>query len=54
VLGAYGFEPLNFTIRFVGILDDFIFLPMALHWLLNRLPTAIRARFAATASILLR
>jgi uncharacterized membrane protein YkvA (DUF1232 family) len=45
VLGIYAIEPVNFAIPFIGIVDDFIILPLALHWLLKRLPMTIRDRF---------
>jgi uncharacterized membrane protein YkvA (DUF1232 family) len=44
-LGLYAIEPLNFAIPFIGIVDEFILLPLALHWLLKRLPMTIRSRF---------
>jgi uncharacterized membrane protein YkvA (DUF1232 family) len=31
------------ALPFIGVLDDLVLLPLALHWLLSRLPVALRA-----------
>ena len=36
-------EPLNFALPMLGVLDDFILLPLALHGLVKLLPAKIRA-----------
>jgi len=41
----YALEPLNFAVPFVGLLDDFVVLPLVLHVLLKLLPSDIRAGF---------
>jgi uncharacterized membrane protein YkvA (DUF1232 family) len=45
LLGIYALEPLNFAVPLVGVIDDFILLPMALHWLARLLPADIRYGF---------
>jgi uncharacterized membrane protein YkvA (DUF1232 family) len=47
--GLYAFEPFNFTIPFLGLVDDFVLLPLALHWLLKFLPADVRAGFGRKA-----
>lgn len=43
VLGLYAFEPLNFALPLLGVVDDLILLPLALHWLVKLLPAQIRS-----------
>ena len=50
LLGVYGIEPLNFELPVLGVVDDFVLLPLALHVLLRFLPLQIRAGFAAQSS----
>jgi uncharacterized membrane protein YkvA (DUF1232 family) len=50
VLGVFAIEPLNFVLPFVGAVDEFILLPLALHFLLKRLPMSIHARFDRSGS----
>jgi uncharacterized membrane protein YkvA (DUF1232 family) len=45
LLGLYAFEPLNFAVPLLGVVDDFILLPLALHWLVKLLPAEIRFGF---------
>jgi uncharacterized membrane protein YkvA (DUF1232 family) len=45
VLALYAIEPMNFAIPFVGVLDDFVILPLVLHSLLRFLPTRVRSDF---------
>ncbi len=42
VLGLYAFEPLNFAIPVLGLVDDFVLLPLVLHLLVRILPLGIR------------
>ena len=42
VLGLYALEPLNFAIPALGIVDDFVLLPLVLHLLVKFLPLGIR------------
>ena len=45
LLGWYALEPLNFVFPIVGLVDDFLLLPLILHSLLKLLPTRMRAEF---------
>lgn len=45
VLGLYALEPFNFAIPFLGIIDDFILLPLILHLLVGLLPDEVRAGY---------
>jgi uncharacterized membrane protein YkvA (DUF1232 family) len=45
VLGFYALEPFNFVMPVVGVVDDFIVLPLLLHVLVSFLPLDIRAGF---------
>jgi uncharacterized membrane protein YkvA (DUF1232 family) len=45
LLGLYALEPLNFAVPILGAVDDFILLPLALHWLVKLLPAEIRYGF---------
>ena len=47
VLVFYALEPLNFAIPVLGVLDDFILLPLLLNAMLRFLPSDIRADFGA-------
>ena len=38
VLGLFALSPFNFALPVVGVLDDFVLLPLALHWLVRLLP----------------
>jgi uncharacterized membrane protein YkvA (DUF1232 family) len=42
----YALEPFNFALPFLGLIDDFVLLPLLLHLLLTLLPTEIRTGFA--------
>jgi uncharacterized membrane protein YkvA (DUF1232 family) len=42
VLAVYALEPLNFAIPALGVVDDFVLVPLALHVLLKFLPLGIR------------
>jgi uncharacterized membrane protein YkvA (DUF1232 family) len=44
-LGLYALDPINFAIPFLGVVDDFVLLPLVLHLLLKFLPADIRAGF---------
>ena len=37
----YAIEPLNFVIPLLGVVDDLVLVPLALHWLVRLLPPAI-------------
>jgi len=49
ILGVCAFEPLNFAVPLLGIVDDIVLLPLVLHLLLKFLPTEIRHGFAQRA-----
>lgn len=42
LLLVFGLEPLNFAVPLLGVADDFVLLPLALHWLVKMLPPALR------------
>ena len=47
LLGLYALDPVNFAIPFVGVVDDLVFIPLVLHFvLLKLLPAEIRAGYA--------
>jgi uncharacterized membrane protein YkvA (DUF1232 family) len=45
LLGLYALEPANFAIPLLGLLDDLVLLPLALHLMLKLLPAEIRSGF---------
>jgi len=45
VLGFYALEPFNFVMPVIGVVDDFIVLPLLLHLLVGFLPLDVRAAF---------
>jgi uncharacterized membrane protein YkvA (DUF1232 family) len=45
ILGLYALEPFNFVMPIVGMVDDFIVLPLLLHLLVSFLPLDVRAAF---------
>jgi len=47
MLGLFALEPLNFEIPLLGLVDDFVLIPLALHVLVKCLPREIHAGFAA-------
>jgi uncharacterized membrane protein YkvA (DUF1232 family) len=46
VLGLYALDPANLALPALGVVDDFVLLPLAVHLLLKLLPAAIRAELA--------
>jgi uncharacterized membrane protein YkvA (DUF1232 family) len=42
VLALYALEPLNFAVPLLGVVDDFVLLPLVLHLLIKFLPVHIR------------
>ena len=50
-LGVYALEPINLAIPFMGIIDDFVLLPLALHTVLKLLPADIRSSFSQRSLI---
>jgi len=45
LLALYAVEPANFALPPLGLVDDFVLLPLLLHALLSFLPADIRAGF---------
>jgi uncharacterized membrane protein YkvA (DUF1232 family) len=43
VLGLYALDPANLAMPALGVVDDFVLVPLALHLLLKLLPDEIRA-----------
>lgn len=46
VMLAYALDPLNLAMPVLGVVDDFVLLPLVLHWILKWLPADIRGGFA--------
>jgi uncharacterized membrane protein YkvA (DUF1232 family) len=42
VIALYAFEPLNFAIPALGVVDDLVLVPLVLHLLVKFLPLGIR------------
>lgn len=42
MLGIYALAPFNFALPPLGIIDDFVLVPAALHFLLKMLPPQLR------------
>jgi uncharacterized membrane protein YkvA (DUF1232 family) len=47
----YAFEPLNFAVPVVGVIDDFLLLPLLLRWLTKLLPAQIHLDFNRTRQV---
>jgi len=45
VLGLYAIDPINFALPLIGFVDDFVLVPLLLHFLLKLLPAQIRTGF---------
>jgi uncharacterized membrane protein YkvA (DUF1232 family) len=45
LLALYALEPFNFVVPLVGVVDDFVVLPLILHLLVQFLPLEIRAGY---------
>ena len=50
LLALYALSPLNFAIPLLGIIDDMVLVPLALHALLKFLPAQISRGFVADVS----
>jgi uncharacterized membrane protein YkvA (DUF1232 family) len=48
-MGVYAIEPFNFAIPVLGLVDDLVVLPLALHALLKLLPPEILEGFERAA-----
>jgi uncharacterized membrane protein YkvA (DUF1232 family) len=42
IIGLYAFEPLNFAVPALGVVDDLVLVPLVLHLLVRFLPLDIR------------
>lgn len=42
LVGLYAIDPFNFAVPFVGIVDDGVLVPIALHLMIRCLPTQLR------------
>jgi uncharacterized membrane protein YkvA (DUF1232 family) len=51
LLAIYALEPFNFALPLVGLVDEFILLPLALHVLLACLPANIRDGFERRSAL---
>jgi uncharacterized membrane protein YkvA (DUF1232 family) len=54
LLAIYALDPLNFAMPALGVVDDFVILPFALHLLIKLLPAEIHASFARRAHFTVR
>jgi uncharacterized membrane protein YkvA (DUF1232 family) len=46
IMLPYAIEPANFVVPFLGIIDDLVLLPLALHMLLRLLPVDVLTGYA--------
>jgi uncharacterized membrane protein YkvA (DUF1232 family) len=42
IIGLYAFEPFNFAVPALGVVDDLVLVPLVLHLLVKFLPLNIR------------
>ena len=49
LLALYALEPFNFIVPAVGVIDDFVLLPLILRVLVQLLPLEIRAQHGVTS-----
>lgn len=45
LLAFYALEPVNFALPVLGVIDDFLLLPLILHLVVKFLPEGIRAAY---------
>lgn len=45
LLAFYALEPINFALPVLGVIDDFLLLPLLLHFMVRFLPAGIRYDF---------
>jgi uncharacterized membrane protein YkvA (DUF1232 family) len=51
LLALYALDPVNFELPFVGVVDDFVLVPLVLHFIvLKLLPAEIRAGYAGNST----
>jgi uncharacterized membrane protein YkvA (DUF1232 family) len=43
LLGLFALEPMNFALPGMGVVDDFVLLPMLFHLIMKFLPAEVRA-----------
>ncbi len=51
VLGLLAISPINIALPLLGVVDDLVLVPLALHWLLQQLPWSMRMDFEGDAGI---
>lgn len=51
LLALYAFDPLNFAVPAAGVVDDFVLVPLVLHFILRLLPAEIRAGYAGGSPV---
>ena len=44
-LGLYALSPMNLALPLLGVMDDLVIVPLALHWLLKLLPPGLWTDF---------
>jgi len=50
-LGLYALDPVNFALPFVGMVDDFVLIPLLVHLAVRLLPTEIKTDFIGSSLI---
>ena len=53
-LGAYAFEPFNFALPLLGVVDDLVILPLLLHVVVTMLPAHLQFPAVARTAKLTR
>ena len=46
LIGLYAIDPVNFALPVVGMVDDFVLIPLLVHLLVRLLPAEIKLSFA--------
>jgi len=46
LLALYALDPFNFAVPLLGVVDDFVLVPLVLHYLLKLLPPQVLQRYA--------
>jgi uncharacterized membrane protein YkvA (DUF1232 family) len=52
LLAVYALDPANLALPVLGVIDDFLLLPMLLHVVVRFLPAAIRSDFAPRGRVI--
>ena len=48
-LGLYALDPVNFALPFLGMVDDFVVIPLLVHLVVRLLPTEIKTGFIGSS-----